>query len=129
MCALTLVGVTGHFISYTFIVVVIRDIAGVDGPGLAWLLAAYGLAGLTAMGLLARPGDRHPRAAVMTCLAVLAAVFVVLARLGVAGRVNAVTTVVGVAAIIGWGAMATAVPPMPAPQPRRLSMTVTPTPK
>lgn len=39
MCALTLVGVTGHFISYAFIVVIISDIVGISGPNLAWLLA------------------------------------------------------------------------------------------
>ena len=82
MCALTLVGVTGHFVSYTFIVVIIRDIVGVSGPNLAWLLAAYGVAGLAAMGLLARPGDRHPKAAIAGCLAGLVLVFAVLAALG-----------------------------------------------
>ena len=59
MCALTLVGVTGHFVSYTFIVVIIRDIVGVSGPNLAWLLAAYGVAGLAAMGLLDSPPEPH----------------------------------------------------------------------
>jgi predicted MFS family arabinose efflux permease len=112
MCLLTLAGVTGHFISYTFIVVIIRDVVGVSGPGLAWLLAAYGVAGLVTMGLLARPGDRSPRAAVIGCTAVLAAVLAVLAGIGVGGRVTVVTLVVGVIAVLGWGATATAVPPM-----------------
>ena len=112
MCLLTLAGVTGHFISYTFIVVIIRDVVGVSGPGLAWLLAAYGVAGLVTMGLLARPGDRSPRAAVIGCTAVLAAVLAVLAGIGIGGRVTVVTLVVGVIAVLGWGATATAVPPM-----------------
>jgi len=114
MCVLTLVGVTGHFISYTFIVVVIRDIVGVSGPNLAWLLAGYGIAGLTTMGLLARPGDRHPRAAVVGCLVTLTAVLAVLAALGLDGHhgPGRGTLLVGVAAIIGWGATATAIPPM-----------------
>ena len=38
MCLLTLVGVTGHFVSYTFIVVIITDVVGVTGPALAWRL-------------------------------------------------------------------------------------------
>jgi predicted MFS family arabinose efflux permease len=46
LCVLTLIGVTGHFISYTFIVVIIRDVVGVRGAQLAWLLAAFGVAGL-----------------------------------------------------------------------------------
>lgn len=112
MCGLTLVGVTGHFISYTFIVIVIRDVVGVSGPDTAWLLAAYGVAGLTAMGLLALPGDRRPRAAVLGCSAVLTLVLVVLAALGSIGHPGTVALIVGVVAIIVWGATATAIPPM-----------------
>lgn len=112
MCLLTLVGVTGHFISYTFIVIIIRDIVGVSGPNLAWLLAAYGLAGLAAMGLLARPGDRRPKAAIVGCLAGLALVFAALAGLGMAGRGGVLTLAIGVVAVVAWGATATAIPPM-----------------
>ena len=112
MSLLTLVGVTGHFISYTFIVIIIRDIVGVSGTNLAWLLAAYGIAGLTAMGLLARPGDRNPRAAIAGCMAGLAVVFAVLAGLGFGGRNTLATLFVGIVAVVLWGATATAVPPM-----------------
>ncbi len=112
MCALTLVGVTGHFVSYTFIVVIIRDIVGVSGPNLAWLLAAYGVAGLAAMGLLARPGDRHPKAAIVGCLAGLAVVFAVLAALGWHGGPAGGVVLAGVVAVVAWGATATAMPPM-----------------
>ncbi len=38
---LTLVGVTGPLHLHTFIVVIIRDVVGVHGPTLAWLLAAF----------------------------------------------------------------------------------------
>lgn len=112
LCVLTLIGVTGHFISYTFIVVIIRDIIGLGGASMAWLLAAYGVAGLIAMGLLARPGDRSPRAVIIGCLTALCAALAVLAVLGCSGRITAATAMLGVAAIIGWGAMATAVPPL-----------------
>ena len=112
MSLLTLVGVTGHFISYTFIVVIIRDIVGISGPSLAWLLAVYGIAGLAAMGALARPGDRHPKAAIVGCLAGLSVVFAVLAGLGFGGRNTSATLLVGIVAIVVWGATATAVPPM-----------------
>ena len=81
LCALTLVGVTAHFISYTFIVVIIRDVVGVRGAHQAWLLAAYGVAGLTGMALLARPGDRRPKAAVVGCLAGSSLAFAALATL------------------------------------------------
>ena len=112
MCLLTLAGVTGHFISYSFIVVIIRDVVGVSGPDLAWLLAAYGVAGLAAMALLARPGDRSPRAVVIGCMAVLTAALAVLAGIGFGAHVTVVTLVIGVVAVLGWGATATAVPPM-----------------
>lgn len=112
MCGLTLIGVTGHFVSYTFIVVIIRDIVGVGGPNLAWLLAAYGVAGLVAMGVLARPGDRHPKAAIAGCLAGLSLVFAVLAGLGFSGGDAASATLTGMVAIVAWGATATAMPPM-----------------
>lgn len=112
MCGLTLVGVTGHFISYTFIVMVIRDVVGIGGPDLAWLLAGYGIAGLTAMALLARPGDRWPRATVVGCLAVLTLVLAALAVLGLGGHTSTATMAVGCVAVIGWGATATAIPPL-----------------
>lgn len=112
MCVLTLVGVTGHFISYTFIVVIIRDVVGVGGPNLAWLLAAYGIAGLSAMAVLARPGDRHPKAAVAGCLAGLTVVFTVLAALALNGRITTASLLIGVVAVVAWGATATAMPPM-----------------
>jgi predicted MFS family arabinose efflux permease len=112
LSVLTLLGVTGHFISYTFIVVIIRDVVGVHGPHLAWLLAAYGVAGLTAMVLLARPGDRRPKAAVVGCLAGLSLAFVVLAALGFGDDHTIAAVLTGVVAIVLWGAMATAMPPM-----------------
>jgi predicted MFS family arabinose efflux permease len=112
MSVLTLVGVTGHFISYTFIVVIIRDVVGVHGPRLAWLLAAYGIAGLTAMALIARPGDRRPKAAIVGCLTGLALAFMVLAALGFGDRQTMGTLLTGVVAIILWGATATAMPPL-----------------
>ncbi len=64
-----MVGVTGHFVSYTYIVVIIRDVVGVRGPNLAWVLAAYGAAGVVAVGLVARPLDRRPRGAIILCMA------------------------------------------------------------
>jgi predicted MFS family arabinose efflux permease len=115
LCALTLVGVTAHFISYTFIVVIIRDVVGVRGAHQAWLLAAYGVAGLTGMALLARPGDRRPKAAVVGCLAGSSLAFAALATLGWADWTEwrpAAASVFGAAAIVLWGATANAMAPM-----------------
>ena len=109
---LTFVGVTAHFISYTFIVVIIRDIVGIGGVNLAWLLAAYGVSGLTAMGLLARLGDRRPEAAILGSLAGLCLALTVLARLGVGGSHSTATLLIGVVAVVVWGATATAMAPL-----------------
>jgi predicted MFS family arabinose efflux permease len=112
LTVLTLIGVTGHFISYTFIVVIIRDVVGVHGPRLAWLLAAFGIAGLVSMGVMARPLDRRPQASVVGCLAALATAFAVLTSLAFDHGTGLVAIVVGVAAIVLWGAASTALPPM-----------------
>ncbi len=109
---LMLVAVTGHFISYTFIAVIIADVVGVRGPNLAWVLAAFGVAGLVAMPLIARPLDHRPKIAVTTCMATLAAAFVLLTALAVGGQHNLPTAIVGTGAIVLWGAMAMAVSPM-----------------
>jgi predicted MFS family arabinose efflux permease len=112
LCVLTLVGVTGHFISYTFIVVIIRDVVGVHGPHLAWLLAAFGIAGLISMGVMARPLDRRPKASVIGCLAALTITFAVLTTLALEARHAVLTVLIGTAAIVLWGATSTALPPM-----------------
>ncbi|MCW2649828.1 MAG: transporter [Mycobacterium sp.] len=112
LSVLTLIGVTGHFVSYTFIVLIIRDVVGVHGPPLAWLLAAYGVAGLASMALLARPLDRRPWAAVIGCLSALVLAFVVLTMLAATHRPGAAAMLAGSAAIVLWGAAVTALPPM-----------------
>lgn len=112
LSVLTLVGVTGHFMSYTFIVVIIRDVVGVHGPHLAWLLAAFGVAGLTAMAALAKPLDRRPKASVVGCLAGLTASFALLAGLAFDTRTSVAIVIVGSVAIVLWGASSTALPPM-----------------
>ncbi|MFG1934182.1 MFS transporter [Mycobacterium sp. NPDC048908] len=112
LTVLTLLGVTAHFISYTFIVVIIRDVVGVQGPTLAWLLAAFGIAGLIAMAAMARPLDRWPHASVVGCLAVLASAFVVLASLAFARSAGSLALVSGMSAVVLWGAASTALPPM-----------------
>lgn len=109
---LTMVAVGAHFISYTFIVVIIRDVVGIRGPNLAWVLAIYGVAGLVAVPVVARPLDRRPKRAVIICMTGLAAAFVLLTGLAFGGRATATTALVGTGAIVLWGAMATAVSPL-----------------
>ncbi|MCV7432611.1 MFS transporter [Mycolicibacterium bacteremicum] len=105
LCALTLVGVTAHFASYTFIAVLIAELAG---SAAAPVLAAFGMAGLLAMAALAGPLDRRPRPVLMGTLAGLALAFAALAVLAGAGP----HPVLGILAIVLWGATSTALPPM-----------------
>ena len=109
---ITMIGVTGHFVSYTYIAVIIRDVVGVRGPNLAWLLAAYGCAGVLAVPLVARPLDRRPRGAIICCTAGLTAAFVLLTVLAFGEQPTAATALIGTAAIVLWGATATGVTPM-----------------
>ena len=109
---LTMAAVTGHYISYTYIAVIIRDVVGVRGPAFAWLLATYGVAGLLAMPLIARPSDHRPRAAVISCMAALWLTFAVLIALALHGSHSAAGVAIGIAAIALWGATANGVSPM-----------------
>jgi predicted MFS family arabinose efflux permease len=109
---LAMIAVTGHFVSYTYIVEIIRNVVGVRGPNLAWVLAVYGVAGLLSVPLVARPLDRRPRGAIILCMAGLTAAFAVLTALAFWGRGAAGTVLIGVGAIVLWGALATAVSPM-----------------
>lgn len=109
---LTLVAVIGHYISYTYIALIIRDVVGVRGPNLAWLLAAYGIAGLGAMPLVARPLDHRPRVAVISCATVLWAAFVLLTLLALGSGPATATALIGTAAIALWGGAANGVSPM-----------------
>ena len=112
LSGLTLLGVTGHFISYTFIVLIIRDVVGVRGPQLAWLLAGFGIAGLLGMAVMARPSDRHAKASVVGCLTAMTTAFAVLTVLAVDRHIEATTIAVGAAAILLWGAASTALSPV-----------------
>jgi predicted MFS family arabinose efflux permease len=111
LCGLTLVGVTAHFASFTFIVPIVRDVVGVGPARSAWLLIAYGLCGLAAMALLARAIDQRLRVAVAGSLGVLCLAFGVLSMFPVMGA-GVVTTAFGACAILIWGASAAALPPM-----------------
>jgi predicted MFS family arabinose efflux permease len=109
---ITMVGVTGHIASYAFILAVISDVVGIQGPKQAWLLAAYGIAAMIAVPLVARPLDSRPRVAILFCIAALTFAFVVLAGLAIGDSHNTVTALLGTGAIVLWGAMATGVSPM-----------------
>ena len=110
VCAVALIGVTAHFASYTFIVPIIRNI-GIGGGKEAWVLIAYGVAGLVALGIVARASDHRRHAAVAGGLGILCLAFWMLSAMSMLGAGPA-ATVVGVGAIVVWGAFAAVLPPM-----------------
>ena len=107
LCAVTLVGVTAHFSSYTFVLPIIGQVTGAEGRGQAVLLAAYGVTGLVSMTVSARTTDNRPRSAATVTLAVLCAALVVLTLTASGG-----SAVLGGAAILIWGGCAAVLPPM-----------------
>jgi predicted MFS family arabinose efflux permease len=111
LCALTLIGVTAHFTSFTFIMPIVRDVVGISGPKAAWILIAYGFFGLATMAILARAMDQRLRTAVVGSLGVLCLAFWLLSALPAAGT-GVIATVLGAGAITVWGASAAALPPM-----------------
>lgn len=110
VCAVTLIGVTAHFVSYTFIVPIIRDI-GLGGAKASWVLTGYGVAGLVALGIVARTMDRHLRAALVAGLGVLCVMVSLLTAISIFGT-DVAATIAGVGAIVAWGASAAVLPPM-----------------
>ncbi len=113
---LTLVVVIGHFISYTFILAIIREVLGIDvvdrAHAVSWLLVGYGIIGVAAMSAVARPLDRRPAVVATLCMSVLCVAFVVLTALAFTDLPTRVTIPVGIAMILLWGATAATVSPM-----------------
>jgi predicted MFS family arabinose efflux permease len=95
----------GHFAAYTFVAPLLATTAARTPGGLSGLLLGFGL--LSALGtvLVGRLGDRRPALALVLTAA---AITVVLALLGVLGRVPAVDL-----ALVGlWGLATGAFPPL-----------------
>ncbi len=57
MSLLELVAVSGHFVSYTFILTVIRNIVSLRKPNLAWWLVTYESRTYWPVSLMARTGQ------------------------------------------------------------------------
>ena len=110
LCGLTLIGVTAHFASYTFIVPIIRDVVGVHGGDQAWVLVGYGVAGLATLAGLARALDSRLRATAVSSLAVLCLALSLLTAIALTGGSGG--TLLGVGAIAAWGASAAVLPPV-----------------
>lgn len=104
VCAVTVLVVTGHFIPYTYIAVLVRRDAGLAGLALSAVLLGYGLAGVAGIGLTGWLTDRRPRLAAAGCALTLTAALAVMAALAPG------SPLLTVAAVAAWGAAFTAVP-------------------
>ncbi|MFJ8739755.1 MFS transporter [Embleya sp. NPDC127516] len=94
--ALTFLLITGHFVAYTFVRPILRDVAGVDDGLIGVLLLGYGVAGVA--GNFAA-GTRASRDARRTLLAITTTLTVALTLLALLHDVPAA----GIALLIVWG--------------------------
>lgn len=101
----------GHFTLWTYVSPLLLA-AGVDRAGVGLVLLGYGGAGV--LGLLAAGAlvDRHLRGATVAATAATAALLAVLGAVGLSAGSDggAASTVLTVAAVVGWGAAFGALP-------------------
>ncbi|MGC0421201.1 MFS transporter [Embleya sp. AB8] len=79
--ALTFLLITGHFVAYTFVRPILRDVAGVDDALIGVLLLGYGLAGVAGNFAAGTRASRDARRTLLTITATLTAVLTLLAVL------------------------------------------------
>lgn len=72
VCVVTMALAAAHYVSYTFLAVLVGSV-GIDGTPYALLLAAYGVAGLVGVHLVGRHVDATPRATAIVLVGVLVA--------------------------------------------------------
>jgi len=101
VCLATIALVTGHYVSYGYLTLLIAP-AGLTGAAVAPTLGAYGAAGLLGVSLAGRRLDARPRA---VGLAVTAALTAAVAALAAAYAVWLVLP-----SVLVWGASAAALP-------------------
>ena len=103
ICAATVLVFTAHYISYTYLAVLMGE-RGVHGAGYALALVAYGAAGLLAVRPVGAGMDRAPRST--------AAVLMVVLILGVAALALAHTGPWAVPGLLAWAGAFASVPVM-----------------
>lgn len=95
----------GHFVVFTYVSLVVTDVAQYEPTGLAWFLALFGAAGAVGLVLSAWLSDRWPRATLpAVALAMLAAFALV--------TIAPTTPAVFVTAIVVWGTAIGLLPPV-----------------
>ncbi|WP_433755923.1 MFS transporter [Nocardia sp. CA-135398] len=101
VCLVTIALVVGHYVSYTYLTLLIAP-AGLSGSLLVVVLAGYGIAGLFGVTLVGRVLDAHPR---RTALAVAMTLTCAVTALGIA-HLGWIVFVL----VMLWGTAAAALP-------------------
>lgn len=104
ICGATAIAATAHYVSYTFLAVLVAPV-GITSGWYATLLAAYGVAGLVGVRLVGRYIDRFNRATGLVLFAVFAASLAALGPALVGGAVAATVVLV-----LLWAASFSAAP-------------------
>ena len=71
VCAVTVLLAFGQFVAFTYLAPLVREHTGLTGTGLSAVLLAYGVAGVVAFARLGAMADRRPRAALLSCCALI----------------------------------------------------------
>ena len=109
VCLTNLVLVVGLFTAYTYISLIVQRDSGLHDLALACVLLAYGVAGVAGNLVVATMADRSPRrSALVACLGVGIALFILTFKVGVAFTIVAVV-IWGIGAVANPVALQTAV--------------------
>jgi predicted MFS family arabinose efflux permease len=103
VCAVTVLLAFGQFAAFTYLAPIVRQHTGLTGTGLSAVLLAYGVAGVVAFARLGALADRQPRAALLSCCALIVTGLAVMVAV-------AHGTVPFIVATLAWGAGFTALP-------------------
>ncbi|GAA0458071.1 MFS transporter [Streptomyces olivaceiscleroticus] len=109
LCAVAVVLITAHFLSYTYFAVLVTDITGTSAAVVA-LLAAFGLAGAVGTYLVGRYNDTSPQRAAVVTIAVFAVGVGLLALAPALGSYPVRSAAAAVAVALWGGAFAAAGP-------------------
>lgn len=109
LCAVAVVLISAHFLSYTYFAVLVTDVTGTSGTTVG-LLAVFGCAGAVGTWLVGRYNDSAPQRTASVTIAVFAVGIGLLALASALGGVMARGTAAAVAVALWGGAFAAAGP-------------------
>lgn len=103
ICVVTILAVLAHYVSYTYLAVILVPM-GFAGSSYAFLLAAYGIAGLVGIRIVGQVVDARPRPTSLGLLLILVTALTLMAGIG------RTSTWVVVPVVLVWAAAFSAAP-------------------